>query len=60
MLIGYSALSPNNILQWNLNSFKSKFNRLETIIGEYKIKIIALQETKNPTDREIKIRGFNV
>ena len=47
-----------NILQWNLNSLKTKRTRLESLILNYNTNIIALQETKNPTNKEIKIRGY--
>ena len=49
-----------SILQWNLNSFRKKQPRLEYIMGESNIEILALQETKNPINKEIKIRGYNI
>ena len=47
--------SNYNIIQWNLNSFKSKKYRLE-----YNVDIVALQETKNDVNNEIKIKGYKV
>ena len=50
----------NNILQWNINSLKSKFSKLETILKDNNIQVFALQKTKNPTGKQIKIRGYNI
>ena len=52
--------SNKKILQWNLNSFKAKHGRLEYLISEYNVEIIALQETKIPTNKVTKIRGYKV
>ena len=59
-MIGSFNPSIKSLLQWNLNSFRKKLPRLEYIMGESNIEIIALQETKNPTNKEIKIRGYNI
>ena len=47
-------------MQWNLDCLKTKFPRLEDLLHSENVGILALQETKNPPYREIKIRGFNV
>ena len=49
-----------SILQWNINCLRTKFPRLEELLSTENVGIIALQETKNSPNREIKIRGFNV
>ena len=53
-------LQNKSIIQWNLNSLKAKFPRLENLLSSENVGIIALQETKNPADKPIKIRGFNI
>ena len=50
----------NSLLQWNVNSIKRKFPRLETLLKSENVGILALQETKNKTDNVIRIRGYNV
>ena len=50
----------NFILQWNINCLKTKFPRLEELLGTENVNIIALQETKNPPNKDIKIRGYNI
>ena len=50
----------NSILQWNIDCIKTKFPRLEELLSTENVGIIALQETKNPPHKEIKIRGYNV
>ena len=59
-LIGFFIPSNNSILQWNINSLKSRFARLEFLINLDNICIIALQETKNPAGKLIRIRGYEV
>ena len=53
-------LNTKSILQWNLNSLKTKFPRLENLILTENVGILALQETKNPTNKPIKIRGYKI
>ena len=48
------------ILQWNINSIKTKFSELEYLIGEHNVEIVALQETKIPTSKIYRIRGYNI
>ena len=61
MLSGYiMRLSIKTILQWNLNSLQSKRGKLEKLIEEKNVEIVALQEIKNKKGRRVNIRGFNV
>ena len=53
-------LNAKSILEWNLNSIKVKVPRLDNLLSTENVSILALQETKNPTNKPIKIRGYNI
>ena len=55
-----AGVGLNALLQWNINSIKTKFPKLEHLLNKENVGIVALQETKNPTNKLIKIRGYNV
>ena len=50
----------STIMQWNLNGFKSKFTKLETLLAQHNVNILALQEVKNPPSKPLHIRGYNI
>ena len=52
-------MTPNSILQWNINGYRAKNLALLNILQEYSPKVIALQETKVDSDVYMKIKGFD-
>ena len=57
----FVLLSNNikNILQWNINSLKSKITQLQCLMHEYQPSIMALQETKLPPSIAYNIKKYN-
>ena len=49
-----------NILQWNLNGFRTRLGQLKCLIQEYQPEIIALQETKFPNSHTYNNRQYHI
>ena len=59
----HNYISPNlktKILQWNINGIKNKKQEISSLLSQYKIDIVALQETKVTSEYMYKFNNYNL
>lgn len=54
------ASPSSTVISWNCNGFFHHLPDLQILIKEYSPKVIALQETYIPPNREVRLRNYNI